>query len=149
MSEIFKHLGEGQQPSASEYNRLADAVTSLLQSTDVQYFSDSRGVHVRRMPSAKGVELQIFQITDVGDWGNYTCKKVGIDATHWDGSTGQTKLVDIGGDEEFEIFNLAENETTNVNALGIDDLLVARQASDDEGSLRWVGFSPKFAWWEV
>lgn len=46
----FRHLGEGQQPSASEYNRLADAVNSLLQSTDVQYFKDSTGVHVRRQP---------------------------------------------------------------------------------------------------
>lgn len=50
MSELFKHLGHGQQPSAHEYNRLVDAVMGLLHSSGVQYFSDSTGVHARRMP---------------------------------------------------------------------------------------------------
>ncbi len=50
MSELFKHIGVGQFPSASEYNRLVDAVGGLLKSTGVQYMSDSRGMHVRRMP---------------------------------------------------------------------------------------------------
>ena len=54
MSDIFKHLGDGQFPSAREYNRLIDAVSGLLDSTNVQCFSDSRGVHVRRMPTVSG-----------------------------------------------------------------------------------------------
>ena len=51
MIELLKHLGHGQQPSASEYNRLTDMVTALMMSSNVQYFADSTGVHVRRMPS--------------------------------------------------------------------------------------------------
>ncbi len=50
MSDIFKHIGEGQFPSSGEYNRLTDAVTALIRSSNVQYIADSRGVHVRRMP---------------------------------------------------------------------------------------------------
>lgn len=52
--EIFKHLGVGEFPSSSEYNRLLDAVAGLLGSTNVQYFADSKGVHVRRMPIDSG-----------------------------------------------------------------------------------------------
>ena len=54
MSDLFKHIGEGQFPSSGEYNRLVDAVTGLLRSTDVQYISDSQGVHVRRTPRGEG-----------------------------------------------------------------------------------------------
>ncbi len=53
MNETFKHIGVGQFPSSGEWNRLVDAVSSLLRSTGVQYFSDSRGVHIRETPTAE------------------------------------------------------------------------------------------------
>ncbi len=147
MNELFKHLGIGELPGSREYNRLVDTVAALLNSTNVFYFADSRGIHVRRMPSKDSV-LQLFQITTVGSWGNYTCKKYTIDATHWTGSSGQTKLVKVG-DDTYTVFNLAENATTVSNALEIGDMLLATQETDDEDSDRWIGFSPKFAWWDV
>ena len=50
MGETFRHLGPGEFPGSQEYNRLLDAVTGLLGASNVQYFADSRGVHVRRIP---------------------------------------------------------------------------------------------------
>ena len=51
MDTIFRHLGPGEFPGSQEYNRLLDAVTGLLGASNVQYFVDSRGVHVRKTPS--------------------------------------------------------------------------------------------------
>lgn len=147
MSEVFKHLGPGQQPSTSEYNRLADAVEGLLRFTGMQYFRDSRGVHVRRTPVAS-TGFQLFKITVVGSWGKYTCKRYSIDATYWGSGSGQTKLAQVSNDG-YEIFNIAEDATTVSNALTTADFLLGRRITDDEGNVRWIGFSPKFAWWDV
>ncbi len=57
MNELFKHLGAGEFPSSREYNRLVDAVMALLNSTNVQYFTDSRGIHTRRMPVIEATQL--------------------------------------------------------------------------------------------
>ncbi len=147
MSKQLQYLGPGEQPTEREYNKLLDLVVGLLGSTDVQYFRDSRGVHARRLPNNENA-TQIFQITTVGVWGNYTCKKYVIDDTHWTGSSGQTKLIKVS-DDTYTVFNLAENATTVSNALKIGDVLLARQQVDDADSNRWIGSSPKFAWWEV
>ena len=53
MNESFQHLGQGQFPSASEYNRLVDAVSALLRTSHVQYFRDSRGLYVRDAPTSE------------------------------------------------------------------------------------------------
>lgn len=50
MSGTFKHIAPGDFPGSVEYNRLVDAVDSILRSSHVQYFTDSRGVHVRPSP---------------------------------------------------------------------------------------------------
>ncbi len=50
MSKEFKYLGPGEQPTEREYNRLLDLVAGLLDSSGVQYYRDSRGVHVRLSP---------------------------------------------------------------------------------------------------
>lgn len=150
MSDIFKHIGEGQIASSSDYNRLTDAVTSLLHSTNVQYFTDSSGVHVRRMPAEVVIPsaLNIFQITVVGTRGRYTCKKYIIDSSNWAAGSGVSRLV-LVDDDEYDIFNIAENATTTTSSLAVDDILLASENKDDEGNLRWVGFTPKFAWWVV
>lgn len=62
MTELFKHLNDGDSPSAREYNRLLDAVSGLLKSSGVQYLSDSRGVHVRRMPVPAGERILMTHI---------------------------------------------------------------------------------------
>lgn len=148
MSELFEHIGEGQFASSHEYNRLLDAVAGLLKATGVQYFEDSRGMHARRMPVAAIPFLQIFQITAVGTWGRYTCKKYRIDSSDWTSGSGVSKLIKVN-DDEYDVFNVAENATTVSNALDIDDVLLASEDKDNAGNLRWVGFTPKFAWWDT
>lgn len=63
MSAIFKHLGQGEFPSSSEYNRLVDIVTGLLRSSNMQYFQDSTGVHVRGLPASGGGEARTAYCT--------------------------------------------------------------------------------------
>ena len=72
MSDTFKHLGEGQFVSAREYNRLVDAVDGLLDSTNVQYIADSRGVHVRRMPTGRHTGFALGRYTPANPPGPVT-----------------------------------------------------------------------------
>ena len=80
MSELFKHLGPGQFPSSGEYNRLLDAVVGLLRSTGVQYFADSRGVHVRRMPSSSTLIHKAYAKVAAGAGSTIVCF-LDVDAT--------------------------------------------------------------------
>ena len=47
----MKHVRVGEQPSASEQNKLVDAVNSMIGSGYIQGFSDSTGFHTRRTPA--------------------------------------------------------------------------------------------------
>lgn len=51
MIVFFKHLELGQQPSIREWNRLTAMVTALRRASNVLYFDDSRGIHIRQMPA--------------------------------------------------------------------------------------------------
>ncbi len=161
ITQKLEKLNTGPPILLQKFNAMVDAVNALNNLTGdgfVQVRKTVGGVGLKlnfermqeRMPKAvvAQLQLQIFQITTVGSWGNYTCKKYVIDATHWNGSSGQTKLVKVS-DDTYTIFNIAEDATTASNALAIGDVLLARQSKDDTGVLRWIGFSPKFAWWDV
>lgn len=88
MSESFKHIAQGQQPSASEYNRLADAVESLLRSAGTQSFRDSRGVHTRRMPAARGASVDKMKLTAIQTAVANSITKVDLDSIIYDDSGG-------------------------------------------------------------
>ena len=83
MSKQFKYLGPGEQPTEREYNRLLDLVAGLLESTDVQYYRDSRGIHTRRIPDADSsgrVQLAYAKLDAVADILAFDCYLL-VDAT--------------------------------------------------------------------
>lgn len=103
-----------------------------------------------RAVRAGGGGGQIFVITDAsGICGEYVCKKYEIDNSYWKQSVYHTKLIKVS-DDEYDVFNLAEdNITVPDNALSNGDIIVAHQFTDNSGVRRWVGHSPKYAWWDI
>lgn len=146
MNELFEHIGEGQQPSASEYNRLVDAVTALLNSTFTQYFSDSRGFYARRMPTETvGDTLTLFRIidTNVVVDGMYECYEQQLSNP----ITSANPFSDLNTTTVY-VYNIAERDLTD-QALSIDDLLLAYKMTDEDAETQWIGFSPEHSWWHV
>ena len=80
MSEIFKHIAPGEFPGSGEYNRLTDAVMALLSSSNVQYFVDGSGVHVRRMPESSSTG----DVCKMKLSGNQIAAAAGITQIEWD-----------------------------------------------------------------
>ena len=88
----------------------------------------------------KGV-ITLYRVVSAasGD-GVYNCYEQTLDATEWDDITGDSKIDDKNTDS-IEVLNLAEfdPEATYVAHLAANDLIVAWQKVDDEGTARWIG----------
>ncbi len=87
MSKEKEYIGPGGQPTDLGYNRLIDLVAGLLNSTNVQYYRDSRGVHVRRIPSENtGLDKLGYCKSDAEAVGTMSVYP-GVDVPLWDAVT--------------------------------------------------------------
>ena len=97
-----------------------------------------------------GGGVRIFKITGfaAGDY-IYNCDEYLVDSSDWNDETApKTKIVDKG-EPVVQVFNMGEsNHTGSGQSLSIGDLLIGWSCVDDEGNTRYIGMSPKYAWWK-
>lgn len=100
----------------------------------------------RAVRAGGGGGLKVFVITGLATGrGLYECKECLFDATDWNAETNVQKFGAIGN--TVEVFNTGENKSVVGSILLVGDFLLAFQHTDDEGNVRWIGFSPKYSWW--
>ncbi len=103
-----------------------------------------RGRAVRHSGGSGG--RTVFRIDSNGTGrGVYKCKEVVFDSTDWDSTSTIDKFGTTG--DWIYVFNIGENYSAVDNLLVAGDYLIAGQHTDDEGNVRWIGFSPKYSWW--
>ncbi len=141
----FKHYTAGRdRVSASDLNARGEVLSKLARSLTANGIMDSTGILTRsrgKPASAGAISIKLFEVQSAatGD-GVYNCYEQTLDATEWDDTAGDNKLDDKNTDS-VEVFNLAEfdPEATYVAHLAANDLIVAWQKVDDEGTARWIG----------
>lgn len=146
MRHYFKNVvAEGDRPSASEHNKIVNMLMEIIRSLHIEGILDSTGFHTRTVMPKTTVEscpgLKVFRIFEEGTGdGIYNCYEQTLDATEWADTAGDNKF-DGKDAVSVEVLNLAEfdPEATYVAHLAADDLILAWQKLDDEGSNRWIG----------
>ena len=77
--------------------------------------------------------------------GYYNCKLCTFDAADWDDDS-QDPLTEAG--DVVVVCNLAETNST-AHALTTGDVIICWQFTDDGGTVRYIGHSPKYFWWHA
>ncbi|HBR19716.1 MAG TPA: hypothetical protein DD726_05810, partial [Phycisphaerales bacterium] len=91
--------------------------------------------------------VRIFKISSGGYRGIYNCKEQKITSANWNTTTWP--LTDKN-DTEVEVLNLGEDFATSVaSTLLVGDYLMAVKVLDDSNKARWLGWSPRYAWWHL
>ena len=83
--------------------------------------------------------------SDAAGGGYYNCHIQTLDATDW--NTDTADQIDDTGDSVV-VANMAEIGA-DVHALDAGDMLLCWQFTDDEGTSRYIGMSPRYFWWHA
>ena len=83
--------------------------------------------------------------SDAAGGGYYNCHLQTLDATDW--NTDAADQLDDTGDSVV-VANMGEIGA-DVHALDAGDVLLCWQFTDDGGTARYIGMSPKYFWWHA
>ena len=102
-----------------------------------------------RAVRAGGGGPSLFKVDSNGTGrGVYRCLLQVFDSSDWDADSTINKLSNAEGlYDYYYVFNMGENYSAVANVLVEGDFLMASQHTDDEGTVRWIGWSPKYSWW--
>lgn len=113
---------------------------------EIKKQQDKAPLRIETTQAGTPFDVGIFKITAVGTWGSYTAARYRFDSGISAGS-GVSRFESDG--ESVTIINMAEDATTATNELEAGDWLVGFEVKNDAGGRQWVGWSPRYSFWDV